>query len=198
MDHMATLEFAIGELHREVATIDDSELDIVTNCEPWTVRRLASHALNNQLLWAGLVTGQETVTFEDTMGAVAYDGALDTYADEVTERSLAMWATPGVLTALHATPFGELPGSVVVNFPTIDALCHAWDLSASLGRPLEFPPESIPAVTTVVEATCTDAVRALGLINDVAPIAPDASDTDRLMARAGRSRPTLSPSPSHE
>ena len=50
MDQMATLEFAIGELHREVAALDDSELDIVTNCEPWTVRRLASHALNNQLL----------------------------------------------------------------------------------------------------------------------------------------------------
>ena len=160
MDQLATLEFAIGELHREVAALDDSELDTVTNCEPWTVRRLASHALNNQLLWAGLVTGEQIVTFEDTMGAVAYDGDLATYADEVAERSLAMWATPGVLTAVHATPFGELPGSVVVNFPTIDALCHAWDLSASLGRPLEFPPESIPAVTAVVEATCTDAVRA--------------------------------------
>jgi uncharacterized protein (TIGR03086 family) len=150
MDHMATLEFAIGELHREVAALDDWELDTVTNCEPWTVRRLASHALNNQLLWAGLVTGEETVTFADTMGAVPYDGDLATYADEVAERSLAMWATPGVLTAVHATPFGELPGSVVINFATIDALCHAWDLSASLGRALEFPPESIPAVTAVV------------------------------------------------
>jgi uncharacterized protein (TIGR03086 family) len=195
MDQMATLEFAIGELHREVAALDDSELDIVTNCAPWTVRRLASHALNNQLLWAGLVTGQETVTAEDTMGAVAYDGDLASYADEVAERSLAMWATPGVLTALHATPFGELPGSVVMNFAIIDAVCHAWDLSASLGRPLELSAESIPAITAVVEATCTDAARSHGLIKDVAPIAPDASDTDRLMAQAGRARPTIS---SHE
>jgi uncharacterized protein (TIGR03086 family) len=197
MDQIATLEFAIGELHREVAALDDSDLDVVTNCAPWTVRRLASHALNNQLLWAGLVTGETIVTVEDTMGAVAYDGDLATYADEVAERSVAMWANPGVFTAHHATPFGALPGSAVINFATIDALCHAWDLSASLGRPLEFPPESIPAITSVVEATCTDSVRALGLIKDVAPIAPDASDTDRLMARAGRVRPTTSPS-SHE
>jgi uncharacterized damage-inducible protein DinB len=76
MDQMATLQFAMGELHREVAALDDSELEIVTNCAPWTVRRLASHALNNQLLWAGLVTGEENVTVEDTMGAVAYDGDL--------------------------------------------------------------------------------------------------------------------------
>jgi hypothetical protein len=44
----------------------------------------------------------------------------------------------------------------------------------------------------VVEATCTDTVRALGLKDDVVTIAPDASDTDRLMAQAGRSRPTIS------
>jgi hypothetical protein len=107
-------------------------------------------------------SSEQTVTIEDTMHAVAYDGDLARYADEVTGRSLAMWATPGVSSAVHTRPFGELPGSVVIDFPTIDALCHSWDLSASLGRPLEFSPEWIPAVTAVVEATCTDAVRALG------------------------------------
>jgi len=192
MDEVATLGFALGELHREVAALDDSELDVVSNCAPWTVRRLASHALNNQLLWAGLVTGEQTVTVEDTMGAVAYDGDLVSYADQVADRSLAMWTTPGVLSALHGTPFGDLPGSVVINFAIIDALCHAWDLSASLGRPLEFPPESIPTVAAVVEATCTDDVRALGLIKEVAPVAADATDTDRLMARAGRTSPRSS------
>ena len=198
MDQLLTLEFAIGELCREVAALDDSELDTVTNCEPWTVRRLASHALNNQLLWAGLVTGEQTVSVEDTMGAVAYDGKLATYADEVAERSLAMWQTPGVLAAVHATPFGDLPGSVVVNFPTIDALCHAWDLSVSVGRPLEFPPEWLPAVGAVVDATCTDAIRELGLIKGVVPTALNASETDRLMAKAGRSRPDRSFVSSHE
>jgi uncharacterized protein (TIGR03086 family) len=191
MDQLATLEFAMGELRRIVTALDDSEMDTVTNCEPWTVRRLASHALNNQLLWAGLVTGEETVNFEDTVGAVPYDGDLAAYADEVAERSLAMWKTPSALNGVHATPFGNLPGAVVVNFPTIDALCHAWDLSASLGRPLEFPPAWIRAVTAVVEATCTDAAREHGLIKDVAPVTPDAGDTDQLMAKAGRSRLTI-------
>jgi hypothetical protein len=87
---------------------------------------------------------------------------------------------------------------VVINFALIDALCHAWDLSASLGRPLEFPPEWIPAVGAVVEATCTDPVRELGLIKGVAPIARNASETDRLMAKAGRSRPDTSSLSSHE
>jgi uncharacterized protein (TIGR03086 family) len=194
MDQIATLEYGIGELRREVKALDGSEMDTVTNCDPWTVRRLASHALNNQLLWAGMVTGQKTVTVEDTMGAVPYDGDLATYADEVAERAVAMWRSPGLLTAVHMTPFGELPGSVVINFPTIDAWCHAWDLSASLGRPLEFPPEWIPAVTAVVEATCTDAAREHGLIKNPAAISLDGSHTDLLMAQAGRSRSAISTS----
>jgi len=194
MGQLATLEFAIDQLRREVHALDAAEMDTVTNCDPWTVRRLASHALNNQLLWAGLVTGQETVTFEDTMGAVPYDGNLDSYADEVGDRAIDMWNTPGVLTAVHATPFGELPGSVVVNFPTIDALAHAWDLSASLGRAIEFPPEWIPAIAAVVTATCTDAARDHGLIKPVAAIEPNSSDTERLMAQAGRSRSAASAS----
>lgn len=196
MDQIATLEFAIGELRREVRALDGDEMDVVTNCPPWTIRRLASHALNNQLLWAGLVTRRPTVSAEDTMGAVAYSGDLADYADEVAERALAMWRSPGRLTTVHATPFGELPGSVVIDFPTVDALCHAWDLSASLGRPLEFPPEWVPTVTAVVAATCNDAARAHGLIKDVAATAQDASDTDRLMAQAGRARPAVTPAPS--
>src|SRR6266496_3638194 len=66
MDQLATLAYALEELRGVVARLDDAHMDIVTNCEPWTVRRLASHALNNQLLWAGLVTGQELVSAEDT------------------------------------------------------------------------------------------------------------------------------------
>lgn len=191
MDPMATLEFGIGELRREVKALDDSEMDTVTNCEPWTIRRLASHALNNQLLWAGLVTGQQTVSPEDAMGAVPYGGDLAGYADEVAERTLALWRGPDVLTAVHTTPFGQLPGSVIINFATVDALCHAWDLSASLGRPMEFPSEWIPAITGVVEATCNDAAREHGLIKDVVPITADASDTERLMAQAGRAWPAI-------
>ncbi len=189
MDQIATLEFAVNELRKQVAALPDAQMDAVSNCEPWTVRQLASHALNNQLLWGGLVTGEETVSVEETMGGVPHEGDLAQFADEVTERSLAMWRTDGVLEQTHATPFGELPGSVVINFSTIDALCHAWDLAASVGQPIEFPPETIPAVSVVFEATCTDAVRATGLIKAMAPAPADATATERLMATAGRAIP---------
>jgi len=90
------------------------------------------------------------------------------------------------MTAQHDTPFGLLPGAVVVDFAVIDAAAHAWDLSASVGRSIQFAPESIPAMTDVVALTCTEHAIELGLIK--APTEPplDATETERLMAAAGR------------
>jgi uncharacterized protein (TIGR03086 family) len=187
MDQLATLQYSLDELRAVVASLDDAEMDTATNCEPWTVRRLASHALNNQLVWAGLVTGQELVSVEDTMSAVPIDGDLAPVADQIVERAMPLWRSDGVMDAIHPTPFGELPGTVIINFATVDAIMHAWDLSSSVGHPIEFSPDALPAISAVVEATCTDDVRAAGLIRSATEPTADASATDRLVAAAGRS-----------
>src|SRR3954465_4344152 len=127
----AMLRLALAQLHDVVVSLDPTEMDAITNCEPWTVRRLASHALNNQLLWGGLVTGQQLVSLEDTMGAGPHDGDLAAFADDVAGRTMEMWGREGALDATYHTPFGMLPGLVVVTFPTIDAVAHAWDLSST-------------------------------------------------------------------
>jgi uncharacterized protein (TIGR03086 family) len=188
-DQVATLDFALQALQGQIVVLQDEQMEIVSNCEPWTVRRLASHALNNQLFWAGAVTGEETVSFEATMGAEPYNGDLAQFAGEVARRALDMWSTDGVFDSNHVTPLGELPGTVVVNFAIIDALCHAWDLAASVGAPIEFPPEMIPTIELVVTATCTDAARDHDLIKPVPPTPADATATEHLMALAGRAIP---------
>jgi uncharacterized protein (TIGR03086 family) len=100
-----------------------------------------------------------------------------------------MWGRDGVLERTHATPFGELPGSVVILFPTVDAFVHAWDLSATVGHAIEFTADAIPTVTAVVEATCTDAAREHGVIQPATEPPADATATERLMAAAGRTIP---------
>ena len=87
-----------------------------------------------------------------------------------------------------------LPGSVVVDFAAIDAVAHAWDVSASVGRAIEFSPESIPAMTDVVAATCNEHTVEIGLIKPPTVPPEDATDTERLMALAGRTiaRPSVS------
>src|SRR5664279_2379014 len=119
MTDVATLQFALDQLTTVVASLETSQMATVSNCEPWTVQQLASHALNNQLLWAGMVTGQAIVSVEDTMEAVPYAGDLAVFAEDAAARSLALWSSEGVLESLHTTPFGTLPGSIVINFPVI-------------------------------------------------------------------------------
>jgi uncharacterized protein (TIGR03086 family) len=189
MSDLPTLEHSLDELRRAIVGLDAAEMDVVSNCAPWTVRRLASHALDNQLFWAGLVTGQEIVSHHDAMAANAHEGDLAAHATDVTARALALWQTAGVLEATHATPLGELPGSVVVNFPTIDAVAHAWDITASVGRAIEFPADRMAAIAAVVQATCTDAARGKGLIQPITMAPADATDTERLMTLAGRAIP---------
>ena len=186
MDELTLLAAAEQALSKVVAGLGADETEVVSNCPPWTVRRLASHALKNQLFWAGLVTGQELMAQEEAMAAVPYDGDLAPISASVADQVIELWHTDGVLEAHHVTPFGELPGAVVVNFALIDAAAHAWDLSASLGRPIEFPAEWIPGLTGVVELTCTEHSVEIGLIKPPTDPPADATDTQRLMAAAGR------------
>lgn len=186
MDHVSLLAYAEDELNSVIGGLDESEMDLVTNCPPWTVRRLASHTLKNQLFWAGVATDQQLMPLDEAMGAVPYEGDLAPIAAEVTTLVLQLWRRDGVMTAQHDTPFGVLPGSVVVDFAVIDAAAHAWDLSASVGRAIQFAPESIPAMADVVALTCTEQAIELGLIKPPTEPPRDATETERLMAGAGR------------
>src|SRR5258706_7065760 len=103
MDQIATLEFAQGALRDQVAALEDVQMREVSNCEPWTIRQLASHALNNQLYWVGLVTAETIVSFEETMGAVPYEDDLARFAREAVERSLAIMRAAGALEAILDT-----------------------------------------------------------------------------------------------
>lgn len=189
MDDLTLLSQAEYELGRVVAEIASGDMEVVSNCPPWTVRRLASHALKNQLFWAGLVTGHQLMPQDEAMAAVPYEGDLAPIAGEVAAQVVELWHTDGVMTASHVTPFGELPGAVVINFALIDAAAHAWDVSASLGRPIEFPAEWIPGMTGVVELTCTQHTVEIGLVKPPTTPPPGATDTQRLMAAAGRTIP---------
>ncbi|MGZ8738744.1 MAG: TIGR03086 family metal-binding protein [Nocardioides sp.] len=189
MDHLTLLTYSEDLLGEVVRGLAEDELELETNCPPWNVRRLASHALKNQLFWAGSVVGEDLMALEESMAAVPYEGDLGPIAAEVTAQAVRLWHRDGVMTAEHATPFGVLPGEVVVDFAIVDAAAHAWDVSASLGRAVEFTPDAVPALTDVFALTCTDQTVELGLIKPPTEHPDDATDTERLLASAGRTIP---------
>lgn len=189
MDHLTLLERSASQLVDVIGSLDEAESDVATNCPPWTVRRLTSHVLKNQLFWAGLVSGRQLMAQDEAMGAVPYDGDLAPIAADVTAQVLGLWHADGVMTAEHETPFGVLPGAVIVDFAVIDAAAHAWDLAASVGRPIEFAADTIPALRDVVAHTCTDHTVEIGLVKPPTEPPADATDTELLMAAAGRTIP---------
>jgi uncharacterized protein (TIGR03086 family) len=189
MDHLTLLAWSEDLLHQVIRGLGEDEMERDTNCPPWTIRHLASHALKNQLFWAGSVVGQDLMALEESMAAVPYEGDLGAIAADVTAQVVPLWHRDGVMTAERNTPFGVLPGAVVVNFAIVDAAAHAWDLSASLGRAIEFPAETIPAMSDVVALTCTDHTVELGLIKPPTEPPADATATETLMAAAGRTIP---------
>ena len=144
MDQLALLTYSEDLLDRVVRGLADDEMEVDSNCPPWTIRHLASHALKNQLFWAGSVVGEDLMPLEESMAAVPYEGDLGEISADVTAQAVALWHRDGVMTAEHPTPFGVLPGPVVLNFAIVDAAAHAWDVSASLGRAIEFTPETVP------------------------------------------------------
>ena len=80
--------------------------------------------------WA--VTGQQLVARADAMDAVPIPGDLEPVAAEVTGRVMALWRSEGLLDAIPETPFGALPGSVVIDFAIVDAAAHAWTSQPAL------------------------------------------------------------------
>ena len=181
MDQLGMLKVAVDELRQVVVGLDDSEMDVVSNCEPWTIRQLASHAANAQLLWVGIVTGAEIVSVETVMGAVPYSGDLSSIVSDA--------GADGVLEGVQTTPFGDLVGSAAIPFPIIDALSHAWDIGVTLGRSVEFAPEVISGMAAVVASACTDGSRGMGLFGIPTEPPANATETERLMAATGRMVP---------
>src|SRR3954452_18477250 len=119
MDHLMLLERSATQLVDVIDRLDESEMDVVTNCPPWTVRRLAVHALKNQLFWAGSVTGQDLIALEESMGAVPYDDELAPIASAVSTQAVELWHTDWIMKAHSDTPLSSLPGAVVVNFALV-------------------------------------------------------------------------------
>ena len=189
VDQLGMLKVAVDELRQVVVGLDDSEMDVVSNCEPWTIRQLASHAANAQLLWVGIVTGVEIVSVETVMGAVPYSGDLSSIVSDAGEQAVAAWSADGVLEGVQTTPFGDLVGSAAIPFPIIDALSHAWDIGVTLGRSVEFAPEIISGMAAVVASACTDGSRGMGLFGIPTEPPANATETERLMAATGRMVP---------
>lgn len=96
--------------------------------------------------------------------------------------ALAAWAEPGAVDK----PSQQMLGMRIVDFAMGDAVAHAWDLAAALGRPLELDDDLVETGYARWEGEPAEQGRAYGVFGSRVAVAADAPVLDRFVALFGR------------
>lgn len=149
-------------------------------CEGWTARDVLDHLVT----WVPAVLGGAGLSFpaapsanDDPVGAwESFAGTIQAALDdpEVAGRTFDV-GPPGTMTVAAA----------VDMIVTGDILVHTWDLARATGQDVHLDDELASQMLAGIE-TMGDALVASGHYGPPAPVAPDASVQDRLVARTGR------------
>jgi uncharacterized protein (TIGR03086 family) len=184
---LTTMQRACGSTDRILEGVTAEHYGLATPCVDWNTRALLNHVVGTLALGAGLLSDSEpTVRMApgrlpdaDLVG----DDPLEVY--RVGVDGLLAAAGGDALTRSHATPLGDMPGSVLGGFTTLDIAVHGWDLAKATGQPAELDDDLADEVLAFALQTITDTTRASRIGPEVT-VGPEASATDRLVAFLGR------------
>jgi uncharacterized protein (TIGR03086 family) len=184
---LTTMQRACTSTERIVEGVTAEHYALPTPCTDWDARALLNHLIGTLALGAALL-GDVAPTMGMAPGGLpdvdlVGDDPLKAYRVGV-DGLLA--ATGGdALTRPHATPLGDMPGSVLGGFTTLDIAVHGWDLAKATGQRADLDDDLAGQVFAFAKQTITDTTRAPRIGPAIAP-RPGASATDRLVAFLGR------------
>lgn len=187
MDNLPSTE----ELGRAAAStrsvlerVRHEQLGAPTPCASWDVRALVNHFVGVPGRVGAVLTGEEVEDHAD----VTSGDVLASY-DEALARARRGFETPGAMERRVPTPFGEVPGAILLGMVTADQFVHGWDLARATGQPTDLDPELASRLLVRAQASITEAFRGE---DGKAPFGPvveppeGASPADRLVAFYGR------------
>jgi uncharacterized protein (TIGR03086 family) len=184
---LATMQLACASTDRILEGVTAEHYDRATPCVDWDTRALLNHVLGTLALGAALLGDVEpTVRMVPGSlpdGDLVGDDPLKAY--RVGVDGLLTAAGGDALSRSHATPLGDMPGTVLGGFTTLDIAVHGWDLAKATGQHAELDDGLADDVFAFARQTITDATRAPRIGPEVAA-GPHASATDRLVAFLGR------------
>ena len=184
---MTTMRTACTSTERILGAVDIDQYDRATPCTEWSVRDLVNHVLGTLALGAALLsdTPPTVKMAPGVLPDVDLVGAdpLKTY--RLGAEELVAAAGGDALARMHATPLGEMPGSLLGGFTTLDIAVHGWDLARATGQSAELDDALAADVLAFARQTITDDGRA-PRIGPELTAAPGASVTDQLVAFLGR------------
>jgi uncharacterized protein (TIGR03086 family) len=184
---LTTMQRACASTDRIVEGVTPEHYDLATPCAAWDTWALLNHVLGTLALGAGLLGDTEPTVNMVPGGLPDIDmvGGDPVKAYRVGVDGLLAAAGADALTRSHATPLGDMPGSVLGGFTTLDIAVHGWDLAKASGQQADLGDDLADEVLAFAQQTITDTTRAPRIGPEVAA-APGASATDRLVAFLGR------------
>ncbi len=116
---------AFAEIEALVSAVESSQLGGPTPCTDWDVRVLMNHLVYVNLLYPGIANGERLPDKatdhigDDHVAAFRASGQLARVA----------FSRPGMLQQKYQSPWGDVPGSVIVQHVVNELLVHGWDLA---------------------------------------------------------------------
>jgi len=177
---------AAEQLAKLIGTVRPDQLAGPTPCTEFDVRTLLSHLVGGTRRIAVVGAGGDGLAVRPFVDGVADDGWTVAYDEARTEVREA-WADDARLDAAVLVPWGEAPGRIALSGYVMEAVTHTWDLSESLGRPLELDPELAGFALAIARRMLPDAERADDVPFGSAVPAPEGADAyEELAAWLGR------------
>jgi uncharacterized protein (TIGR03086 family) len=171
-------DLAVGIVER----VRPDQLADATPCTEWNVRMLMNHVVSGNLFFVHLATGSTPPgRGVDHLG----DDPLTVFCDSVHAVSAAFEAD-GFLDRVVTAPFGEVPGSQLVDMRRNELTVHGWDLAKATGQSTDFDPQVIGVCLASYTASPWLKDRAGAPFDVEQPAPAGATDADRLAAFLGR------------
>ncbi|MBE1488208.1 TIGR03086 family metal-binding protein [Plantactinospora soyae] len=185
MDLLRTYRRALTGFADHVGRIGADQWTAATPCGSWDVRTLVNHVVGEDRwsvpLFGGATLAQVGDRFAgDVLGDDPAASARD--AAEAADRAVS---EPGALDRTVELSAGPTPGREYLHQLMAEHLVHGWDVMVAVGTEPRLDAEAVRECARWF----TDQVsmyRAAGLVEPGVPVAPDASEQDRLVAAFGR------------
>jgi len=181
-----TMAAACVSTQRFVDNVSDDQFDLATPCADWDVRSLLNHLVGTLTLGRALMSDSVPPAIApgglpetDLLG----DDPVKAYRSGVD--ALLAAASDDSFTRTHTTPMGEMPGTMLGGFTTLDIAVHGWDLATATGQTAALDDALAREILAFAHQTLTDDTRAPRIAAAVA-VAPTASVTDQLVGFLGR------------
>ncbi len=169
-----------------VDTVTPAQLENPTPCPGWTVRTLIRHLAEVNAEFAAVAGGEPAPNGGVDPTRAGHGNPIAAF-HRAARLAQTVFSEAGMPERTYRFPWGEEPGSKIVQHVIDELLIHSWDLARATGQSPAFPDDLVEQSFESWQAWFAKWPRSAGdNFGPELPALPDASPINRLAAFLGR------------